>query len=38
VPPFTIKKAKAKVAIPVPTISRDSSEEDILPLERGIEG
>ena len=38
VPPFTIKKAKAKVAIPVPTISRDPSEEDILPLERGIEG
>tara|TARA_B100001093_G_C26615414_1_gene922098 strand:- start:142 stop:651 length:510 start_codon:yes stop_codon:yes gene_type:complete len=38
VPPFTIKKAKAKVAIPVPTISKDSSEEDILPLERGIAG
>lgn len=38
VPPFTIKKAKAKVAIPVPTISKDSSDEDILPLERGIEG
>ena len=38
VPPFTIKKAKAKVAIPVPTISKDSSEEDILPLERSIEG
>ncbi len=38
VPPFTIKKAKAKVAIPVPTISKDSSYEDILPLERSIEG
>ncbi|WP_137025003.1 hypothetical protein [Synechococcus sp. UW179A] len=38
VPPFTIKKAKAKVAIPVPTISKDTSDEDILPLERGIEG
>ena len=38
VPPFTIKKAKAKVAIPVPTISKDSSDDDILPLERGIEG
>tara|TARA_B100001063_G_scaffold245538_1_gene281510 strand:+ start:1460 stop:1969 length:510 start_codon:yes stop_codon:yes gene_type:complete len=38
VPPFTIKKAKAKIAIPVPTISKDSSEEDILPLERSIEG
>ena len=38
VPPFTIKKAKAKVAIPVPTISKDSSDEDILPLERSIEG
>ena len=38
IPPFTIKKAKAKVAIPVPTISKDSSDEDILPLERGIEG
>ena len=37
VPPFTIKKAKAKVAIPVPTISKDTSDEDILPLERGIE-
>ena len=36
IPPFTIKKAKAKVAVPVPTISRDSSEEDILPLEREI--
>ena len=36
VPPFTIKKAKARVAIPVPTISQDSSEEDILPLERDI--
>ena len=38
VPPFTIRKAKAKVAIPVPTISKDSSDEDILPLERSIEG
>ena len=38
VPPFTIQKAKAKVAIPVPTISKDSSDEDILPLERSIEG
>ena len=38
VPPFTIKRAKAKVAIPVPTISKDSSDEDILPLERSIEG
>ena len=38
VPPFTIKKAKAKVAIPVPTISKDYSDEDILPLERSIEG
>ena len=38
VPPFMIKKAKAKVAIPVPTISKDSSDEDILPLERSIEG
>ncbi len=38
VPPFTIKKAKAKVAIPVPTISKDTSDEDILPLERSIEG
>ena len=38
IPPFTIKKAKAKVAIPVPTISKNSSEEDILPLERGING
>ena len=38
IPPFTIKKAKAKVAIPVPTISTDSSEEDILPLEREIDG
>ena len=37
IPPFTIKKAKAKVAIPVPTISKDPSEEDILPLERGID-
>ena len=37
VPPFTIKKAKAKVAIPIPTISEDSSEEDILPLERRVE-
>ena len=37
IPPFTIKKAKAKVAIPVPTISKDSSDEDILPLERGID-
>ena len=36
IPPFSIKKAKAKVAVPVPTVSRDSSEEDILPLERGI--
>jgi len=38
IPPFSIKKAKAKVAVPVPTISKDSSEEDILPLERGING
>ena len=38
VPPFTIKKAKAKIAIPVPTISKDTSDEDIPPLERGIEG
>ncbi len=38
IPPFTIKKAKAKVAIPVPTISKDASEEDILPLEREIDG
>ena len=36
VPPFTIKKAKARVAIPVPTISQDPSDEDILPLERDI--
>ena len=38
IPPFAIKKPKAKVAIPVPTISRDSSEDDLLPLERGING
>ena len=38
IPPFSIKKAKAKVAVPVPTISKDSSEEDILPLERVING
>ena len=37
IPPFTIKKAKAKVAIPVPTISKDPSEDDILPLERDID-
>ena len=37
IPPFVIKKAKAKVAIPVPTISKDPSEDDILPLEREID-
>ena len=38
IPPFAIKNPKAKVAMPVPTVSRDSSEEDLLPLERGING
>ena len=38
IPPFAIKNPKAKVAIPVPTISGDSSEDDLLPLERGING
>ena len=38
IPPFVIKNPKAKVAMPVPTISRDSSDNDLLPLERGING
>ena len=38
IPPFTIKNPKAKVAIPVPTVSNDSSDDELLPLERGING
>ena len=38
IPPFTIKNPKAKVAIPVPTVSSDSSDDELLPLERGING
>jgi len=38
IPPFVIKNPKAKVAIPVPTISRDPSDDDLLPLEKGIGG
>jgi len=35
-PPFSIRKAKARKAVPVPTLPSNSEDDDLLPLERSI--
>lgn len=37
-PPFSIRKAKARKAVPVPTTPSKSVDDDLLPLERSING
>ena len=35
-PPFSIRKAKARKAVPVPTLPSNGEDDDLLPLERSI--